>query len=64
MSSPCTLHDGLLRLLQLAGDCLVCHRERAVEEEAATTSVFSRIAVLERERCFLISYADLYAGAL
>ena len=58
--SPCADFRWRFFELGLSVIVLVSRRQLAVEE--ATASVFSRVAVLERERCFLISYAECHAN--
>ena len=55
--SPCADFRGRFFELILSVIVLVSRRQPAVEE--AVARVFSRVAVLERERCFLISYAEV-----
>ena len=55
--SPCADFRGRFFELILSVIVLVSRRQPAVEE--AVTRVFSRVAVLVRERCFLISYAEV-----
>jgi len=54
--SPCADFRGRFFELILSVIVLVSRRQPAVEE--AVARVFSRVAVLERERCFFISYAE------
>jgi hypothetical protein len=60
--SPCADFRRRFFELSLSVIVLVSRRQLAVEEEAMAL-VFSRVAVLERERCFLISYAECRANA-
>ena len=55
--SPCD--DLRWRFFELSFSVTVFVRcgELALEEEAMPP-IFSRVGILERERCFLISYAD------
>ena len=54
--SPCADFRWRFFELSLSVIVLVSRRQLALEEAVAT--VFSRVAVLERERCFFISYAE------
>jgi len=54
--SPCADFRWRFFELSLSVIVLVSRRQLAVEE--AVAPVFSRVAVLERERCFFISYAE------